>query len=48
MKCTQLDIFRGMSMYRTTATLELMLKGIPERYRGEVWMLFSGAINEVG
>ncbi|XP_033751283.1 TBC1 domain family member 9-like [Pecten maximus] len=37
---------RGVCMYRTVATLQLILKGLPEKYRGEVWMLFSGAINE--
>lgn len=34
-------------MYRTHATHELVLKGIPEKYRGEMWMVFSGAVNEV-
>ncbi|WAR01695.1 TBCD9-like protein, partial [Mya arenaria] len=38
---------RGMVMYRTHKTHELMLKGLPEKYRGEMWMLFSGAINEM-
>ena len=39
--------FRGMCMYRTHRTHELILKGLPEKYRGEMWMLFSGAQNEV-
>ena len=34
-------------MYRTHRTHELILKGLPEKYRGEMWMLFSGAQNEV-
>ncbi|XP_053384071.1 TBC1 domain family member 9-like isoform X2 [Mercenaria mercenaria] len=38
---------RGMCMYRTHRTHELMLKGLPEKYRGEMWMLFSGALNEM-
>ena len=33
---------RGMCMYRTTRTRELVLKGIPESLRGELWLLFSG------
>ncbi|XP_060086343.1 TBC1 domain family member 9-like [Ylistrum balloti] len=37
---------RGVCMYRTVATIQLILKGLPEKFRGEVWMLFSGAINE--
>lgn len=38
---------RGMCMYRTHATHELVLKGIPEKYRGEMWMVFSGAVTEM-
>uniref|UniRef100_A0A4W3K7P1 TBC1 domain family member 9 n=1 Tax=Callorhinchus milii TaxID=7868 RepID=A0A4W3K7P1_CALMI len=38
---------RGVCMYRTEKTQELVLKGIPERMRGELWLLFSGAINEM-
>lgn len=33
---------RGMCMYRTAKTRELVLKGIPESLRGELWLLFSG------
>lgn len=25
-----------------------MLQGIPDSRRGEIWMLFSGAVNELG
>ncbi|CAG5132488.1 unnamed protein product [Candidula unifasciata] len=38
---------RGMCMYRTHDTLQLVLKGIPDQYRGEMWMVFSGAVNEM-
>uniref|UniRef100_A0ABK0LY02 TBC1 domain family member 9 n=1 Tax=Rattus norvegicus TaxID=10116 RepID=A0ABK0LY02_RAT len=37
---------QGICMYRTEKTRELVLKGIPERMRGELWLLLSGAINE--
>lgn len=29
-------------MYRTAKTRELVLKGIPDNLRGELWLLFSG------
>lgn len=35
---------RGMCMYRTAGTRELVLKGIPEGLRGELWLLFSGEL----
>lgn len=38
---------RGMCMYRTAKTRELVLKGVPESLRGELWLLFSGAWNEM-
>uniref|UniRef100_A0A8B9L384 TBC1 domain family member 9 n=1 Tax=Astyanax mexicanus TaxID=7994 RepID=A0A8B9L384_ASTMX len=38
---------QGVCMYRTDKTKELVLKGIPENMRGELWLLFSGAINEM-
>ncbi|TSK45889.1 TBC1 domain family member 9B [Bagarius yarrelli] len=38
---------RGVCMYRTSKTRELVLKGIPESLRGELWLLFSGAQNEM-
>ncbi|XP_010591546.2 TBC1 domain family member 9B isoform X1 [Loxodonta africana] len=38
---------RGMCMYRTAKTRELVLKGIPEGLRGELWLLFSGAWNDL-
>ncbi|XP_078267784.1 TBC1 domain family member 9B-like isoform X1 [Rhinoraja longicauda] len=38
---------RGVCMYRTARTRELVLKGLPESLRGELWLLFSGALNEM-
>ncbi|XP_041845259.1 TBC1 domain family member 9B isoform X2 [Melanotaenia boesemani] len=38
---------RGVCMYRTSRARELVLNGIPERLRGELWLLFSGAQNEM-
>ncbi|XP_060935318.1 TBC1 domain family member 9B isoform X1 [Limanda limanda] len=38
---------RGVCMYRTSRTRELVLNGIPEGLRGELWLLFSGAQNEM-
>uniref|UniRef100_A0A4W2BYG5 TBC1 domain family member 9 n=1 Tax=Bos indicus x Bos taurus TaxID=30522 RepID=A0A4W2BYG5_BOBOX len=37
---------QGVCMYRTEKTRELVLKGVPESMRGELWLLLSGAINE--
>ena len=34
-------------MYRTVKTHELILKGIPDSLRSEIWLIYSGAINEV-
>lgn len=34
-------------MYRTVKTHDLILKGIPDSLRAEVWLIFSGAINQV-
>uniref|UniRef100_A0A8C8MD38 TBC1 domain family member 9 n=1 Tax=Oncorhynchus tshawytscha TaxID=74940 RepID=A0A8C8MD38_ONCTS len=33
---------QGVCMYRTEKTKDLVLKGIPENMRGELWLLFSG------
>ncbi|KAM4709002.1 TBC1 domain family member 9 isoform 2-T2 [Discoglossus pictus] len=38
---------QGVCMYRTDKTRDLVLKGIPEIMRGELWLLLSGAINEM-
>ncbi|XP_052367136.1 TBC1 domain family member 9B-like isoform X2 [Oncorhynchus keta] len=42
-----LEFGRGVCMYRTSKTRELVLNGIPESLRGELWLLFSGAQNEM-
>ena len=34
----------GVSMYRTRETSNLIMKGIPNRWRGQIWMTFSGAV----
>ncbi|XP_066998326.2 TBC1 domain family member 9 isoform X2 [Anabrus simplex] len=41
------DYGRGVSMYRTTEIAKLVLQGIPDRLRHEVWMTFSGAVNDL-
>ena len=33
---------QGVCMYRTEKTRELVLKGVPESMRGELWLLLSG------
>ena len=33
---------RGVSMYRTRDLVDLALKGIPEKYRVEIWMVYTG------
>lgn len=38
---------RGISMYRTTDIAKLVLQGVPDRLRRDVWMVFSGAANEM-
>ncbi|CAM4614702.1 unnamed protein product [Lepidochelys olivacea] len=38
---------RGVSMFRTKKTRDLVLRGIPETLRGELWLLFSGAVNDM-
>lgn len=34
-------------MYRKNKARKLVLKGIPDKYRGELWIVYSGAINEL-
>ncbi|XP_064478180.1 TBC1 domain family member 9-like isoform X2 [Ornithodoros turicata] len=41
------DYGRGICTYRTTKAQELVLRGIPDSLRGELWMVYSGAINEM-
>lgn len=38
------EVGRGVSMYQTTAGSELVVNGIPESLRGELWSVFSGSI----
>lgn len=33
---------QGICMYRTEKTRDLVLKGVPESMRGELWLLLSG------
>ena len=35
--------YRGVAMYRIRDLLDLAMRGIPEKYRTEVWMVYSGA-----
>lgn len=35
---------RGMTMYRTTETAKLVIEGVPQTLRGEVWLTFSGTL----
>lgn len=37
---------RGISMYRTTEVAKLVLTGVPDKLRMDIWMAFSGAANE--
>ncbi|NWW76995.1 TBC8B protein, partial [Climacteris rufus] len=37
----------GVSMFRTKKTRDLVVRGIPEALRGELWLLFSGAVNDM-
>lgn len=37
---------RGVSMFRTEESTKLILKGIPDRFRCELWMNSSGAVHE--
>ena len=40
------DYGRGISLYRTTELYELILDGLPDKNRCELWLIFSGAINQ--
>ncbi|KAI1301797.1 TBC1 domain family member 9 [Halotydeus destructor] len=41
------DYGHGVAMYRTVTARELVMKGIPDKYRGELWMIYSGALNDL-
>ena len=36
---------RGVSMLRTHDLVDLTRKGIPDKYRSEIWMVYSGALD---
>ncbi|XP_021209163.1 TBC1 domain family member 9 isoform X1 [Bombyx mori] len=38
------EVGRGVSMYQTTDGSELVVSGLPESLRGELWSVFSGSI----
>lgn len=38
---------RGMSMYRTVETANLVTRGIPDKLRCEIWLVYSGALNDI-
>ncbi|KAK7922677.1 hypothetical protein WMY93_009579 [Mugilogobius chulae] len=38
---------RGTNMFFTKKTRDLIVRGVPEALRGELWMLFSGAVNDM-
>ena len=40
------DYGRGVSFYRTTELYEIILAGLPDVYRAEIWLIFSGAIHQ--
>ncbi|KOB75668.1 TBC1 domain family member 9, partial [Operophtera brumata] len=40
------EVGRGVSMYQTSDGSELVVNGIPELLRGELWSMFSGLVNE--
>lgn len=31
-------------MYRTYETAELVVRGIPDKYRSEIWLIYSGML----
>uniref|UniRef100_A0A672LJH0 TBC1 domain family member 8B n=1 Tax=Sinocyclocheilus grahami TaxID=75366 RepID=A0A672LJH0_SINGR len=38
---------RGTGMFCTKKTGDLIVRGVPETLRGELWMLFSGAVHDM-
>lgn len=37
---------RGIAMFRTTDTANLVIDGIPDALRQNIWMIFSGALHD--
>ncbi|TDG52650.1 hypothetical protein AWZ03_000883 [Drosophila navojoa] len=40
------DFGRGIAMFRTTDVINLIVEGIPDKLRQEIWLIFSGAIHD--
>ncbi|KAH8339261.1 hypothetical protein KR074_009503, partial [Drosophila pseudoananassae] len=40
------DFGRGIGMFRTTDVINLIVEGIPDKLRQEIWLIFSGAIHD--
>ncbi|XP_020815717.1 TBC1 domain family member 9 isoform X2 [Drosophila serrata] len=40
------DFGRGIGMFRTTDVINLIVEGIPDQLRQEIWLIFSGAIHD--
>ncbi|XP_067937968.1 TBC1 domain family member 9-like [Watersipora subatra] len=38
---------RGVCMYRTKKIHDEIMRGLPDDLRGEMWMIYSGAVNEM-
>ena len=38
---------QGVSMYRTQEISHLIIKGIPNKWRQQIWMMFSGAVYDM-
>ncbi|XP_051551744.1 TBC1 domain family member 8B-like isoform X1 [Myxocyprinus asiaticus] len=38
---------RGTGMFCTKKTRDLIVRGVPENLRGELWLLFSGAVHDM-
>ena len=34
-------------MYRIRDVIDMAMKGIPEKYRAEIWMIYSGIVSSV-
>ena len=38
---------RGVSMFRSQRDRELIMKGVPDSFRAQIWMVSSGAMNDL-